>query len=59
LTAITLHLWLGTTMAELSAAPIKSRLAGGSFLGVLSAERVFDALQIFDVVATMPITLYR
>jgi hypothetical protein len=46
-------------MAELSAAPIKSRLAGGSFLGVLSAERVFDALQIFDVVATMPITLYR
>jgi hypothetical protein len=46
-------------MAELSAAPIRSRPAGGSFLGVLSAEQVFDALQIFDMVATTPLTLYR
>jgi hypothetical protein len=46
-------------MAERSAAPIRLRPVGGSFLGVQSPARVFDALQIFEVVATTPITLYR
>jgi hypothetical protein len=45
-TAITLQLWLGPTIAR-------------SFLGVLSAERVFGALQVVDLVATAPITLCR